>query len=33
MSIEYVLTIEQTLREILGLTDEEIEEIMTELFE
>ena len=33
MSTEYIQTIEQTLREILGLTDEEIEELMTALFE
>jgi len=33
MSTDYVVTIEQQLRGILGLTEEEIEEIMMELFE
>lgn len=33
MSADYIVTIEQQLREILGLTEEEIVEIMTELFD
>lgn len=33
MSTDYIVTIEQQLREILGLTDEEIETIMNELSE
>lgn len=33
MSTDYIVTIEQQLREILGLTDEEIEKIMSELSE
>lgn len=33
MSTEYIVTIEHELRERLGLTEDEIEEIMTELFE
>ena len=33
MSTEYIQTIEQQLREILGLTEEEIEELMTALYE
>ena len=33
MSTEYIQTIEQTLREILGLTEEEIEELMEALYE
>lgn len=33
MSTEYIVTIGQTLREILGLTEEEVEEIMTQLFD
>lgn len=32
MSTEYIVTIGQALREILGLTEEEVEEIMTQLF-
>lgn len=33
MSADYIVTIEQTLREILGLTEEEIEELMEALYE
>ena len=33
MSTDYIVTIEQQLREILGLTEDEIEEILKELFE
>ena len=33
MSADYIVTIEQQLREILGLTDEEIKELMEALYE
>ena len=33
MSTDYIVTTEQMLREILRLTDDEIKEIMTALFE
>ena len=33
MSADYIVTIEQTLREILGLTDEEIKELMEAFYE
>ena len=33
MSTEYIVTTEQMLREILALTEDEIEEIMKVLFE